>query len=395
MSFSKICVLATALLVASVGSSQTLDRVLAIVNQEVVLQSDLQNRLSNLQQQQAGTRLPANVEEQVLEQLVVESLQMQRAEQMGIRIEQAQLENALSNLARRNNLSLSQFAQALGNDFANVREEIRRQLTIQRLHQQIISQEVTVGEREIDQYLASLAGQAALPKRYLLSYSRFADEQQAEAVREQLQDGAKITELGLSDVRDLGWREPEQIPSLFAQWVPGLGALDSTPVVAQGGAFHLVQVMDVDDLLASQHQEYRVRHLLLRSDIRAAEEARAISLQLYRQLTDGADFAELAREYSEDQSSEQGGLLPWAQLAGWVPEFADPIRVLRPGQISQPFESRFGWHIARVEDTRAASNTDEILRDQVRQMLGEQKSQQALEQWLMELRAEAFIDVKG
>ncbi len=394
MSIAKKYLLTSLFLLSGLLSAQSLDRVLAIVNQEVVLQSELENRLNNLRQQQLGGSLPADINDQVLEQLITESLQMQRAQELGIRIEQAQLEEALTNLARRNNMSLNQFVQALGNDFVLVREEIRRQLTIQRLHQQIISQEVTVGEREIDQYLSSLAGQAALPKRYLLFYSRFTNEQQAEQAREQILSGAKITDLGLDDVRDLGWREPEQVPSLFADLIPGSDALDVTPVVAQGGAFHLIQVMDVEDLLASQNQEYQVRHILLRSDIRANEEARAISLQLYRQLEQGADFAEIAAEYSEDRSAEQGGLLPWAQLAGWVPEFADPVRVLRPGQISQPFETRFGWHIALVQDTRAASNTDELLRDQVRQMLGEQKSQQALEQWLMELRANAFIDVK-
>lgn len=390
----RFCFLMAALLASTLAMGQTLDRIAAIVNEDVVLLSEWQARMDNLRQQAAGQSLPSNIGSQVLDQLILESMQVQAAQQRGLRIEQSQLENALNNIASRNGMSLSQFSQRLGDDFAPLREQVRRQLLIQRLQQQVISQEVTVGEREIDAYLASLAGQASLPRRYLLLYTRAETEEQAAQIRAQVQAGKNLNQLELDDVRDLGWRETEQLPTLFASLVPGLQAGEISQAVASGGAWHLVQLMDIEDLIGQQSQEYLSRHILIRADIRSAQEAESLARQLQTELENGQDFAELARLYSEDGSSEQGGLLPWSQAAGWVPEFAEQVQALTPGERSDAFESRFGWHLVQLDETRQASTNRDQLRQQVRQSLGEQKTQQALDQWLMELRSQAFIDIK-
>ncbi|WP_119393392.1 peptidylprolyl isomerase [Salinibius halmophilus] len=379
-----------AMALATLSQAQLLDRVAVVVNESVILQSEIEQRATQVRQQ-TGQAITPQVEQQIIDQIVLEKLQLEQAARQGISVDQRTLERALTNFAQQQGLSLTALIERMGDDFALLREQVVNELTIQQLQRQIISREVTVGEREIDEFLASQAGLSATNVQYRLLYARFTEQSEANAVAEQLAQGATLADL-VPEPRDLGWRAVEDLPSIFRDNVPGLRQGQATPVIESGDAWHLAVVSDIDD--GSTVIEYQVRHLLVGTQGRNTEAARAIINDLAQRMQNGESMASLA-QFSEDGGSAQnGGLLPWSAAEGWVPEFGEVISELEVGERSQPFESRFGWHIAQLEDTRVSTNGEEVKRAQVRQQLGEAKTQRALEQWLLDLRSQAFIEVK-
>lgn len=381
---------ALVLALATISQAQLLDKVAIVVNESVVLQSEIEQRVAQVAQQ-TGQTINAAIRQQIVDQIVLEKLQLEQATRQGISVDQRTIERALTNFAQQQGLSLTALIERMGDEFSLLRQQVVNELTIQQLQRQIISREVTVGEREIDEFLASQAGLSATNVQYRLLYARFDNQAQADTVASQLAAGRPLQDL-VEAPRDLGWRSVADLPSIFRDNVPGLSQGEATPVVASGDAWHLAVVQDIND--GSTIIEYQVRHILVASQGRSAESARAIINEIAQRLANGERMAALS-EFSDDGgSAANGGLLPWSAAEGWVPEFAEVIAELEVGERSAPFESRFGWHIAQLEDTRVSTNGEEVKRAQVRQQLGEAKTQRALEQWLLDLRSQAFIEVK-
>lgn len=380
---------ALACLFATLSSAQTIDRVAVVVNESMILQSQIDARIEQVQA--SGQVVNANARQQIIDSLIIEALQLEQARQRGISIDQRTLEQALTQIATQRGRSLEEMANQLGNDFATLRQQVEQELMIQQLRQKVISREVTVGEREIDEYLASQAGLAAANVRYRLAYARASSQAEADEIAQALKNGAEFADL-VDEVRDLGWREVEALPSIFRNLVPGAQAGEVIEPVQRGDVWHLAQVVEVDD--ASTITEYQPRHLLISTQNRSSEAALAMISELQTRLENGATMASLA-EYSEDAgSANNGGLLAWGTANTWVAEFSETVASLAVGERSQPFESRFGWHIVQLEDQRVVENSDATQRQQVRQTLGQAKTQRALEQWLIDLRSQAYIEVK-
>lgn len=402
---------------------QLMDRVVAVVDDGVVLQSELENRVRTIRSRLSaqGTRMPPPeiLRQRVLDQLITESVQLQMAERMGMRISDTELNDAMRNIAQRNEMSLQQFEQALASEgltFREAREQIRREMLVSRVQQQQIGQRIRVTDREVENYLSSAAGRERSGVEHLLghilvSVNNFNDreevaaaEAKAESIRKKLLDGEDFREMAVaeSDGRnalqggELGWRRAEQLPSLAASVIPSLSVQEPSEVLQSGSGFHIVTPLDRRGGAQREVEQNRVRHILLASepggDDRSLEE---LARELKQRLEEGASFAELAREYSEDPgSASQGGRLGWVNPGEMVPSFEQAVENAPLGEITGPVRTRFGWHLVKVEERRTRDIGKDIQRNEARQTLQQRQFELELENWLAEIREEAYVDIK-
>ncbi len=422
-----LAILITAVLLVLPGlhtadAREVLDRVVAVVNEGVILQSQLDESVEMLsrQMQLEGQPAPppAAFRRQVLEREVINHIQLERAERAGIRISEEAVNNAMAEIARSNNLSLDEFVDLLaaeGMNFETFRREIRNQMAIQQLRQREIQQRVNVTEREVDNFLANQARDDTQNeyrlRHILLSLADDADPDTVEEtralgeeIRQRAQAGEDFAELAMqhSDSQqaleggDLGWRRRAQLPTLFEELVDELDRGQISQLIRAPNGFHLVKLEDRRGSDPIMVEEIRARHILIRptrirSEAQVIEELREIRERVLA----GEDFAELAPSFSSDSvSAAQGGHLGWVRPGQMVPEFEDQIRNMRPGQISEPFETRFGWHIVEVRDRRERDMTTEARRTQARQAIFQRKAEEETERWLRRLRDEAFVEIR-
>lgn len=416
-----------ALLAACLGTglsasaqTQIMDRVVAIVDNDAVMASALQERLAAVQAgADSNQPLPPQeqLQRQILDALILESLQLQMAERAGVRISDDQLNETLSDIARSNNLTLEQFSQALeerGQSYAQAREQIRREMLLKRVQQGNVSNKVRVSEQEVDTFLASEYGKRMNAEEYRLSHLMLevpedaptSTQQAARDFMEQLKrdadGGASFTSLSRraapagTTLRggDLGWRR--ELPDLFASEVAGMQKNDVRGPLANPGALHLIRLMDKRGGTNRVVHQTHVRHILVKpSEIRTPAETAQLAQSLHQRLQKGEDFAALARQFSEDPGSKlSGGDLGWTQAGQMVPEFEQVMNSTQAKQISQPFESRFGWHILQVLDHREQDMAEESLRNQARNVLFRKKYDEELQSWLRKIRDEAYVEVK-
>lgn len=416
-----------ALLAACLGTglsanaqTQIMDRVVAIVDNDAVMASALQERLAAVQAgADSNQPLPPQeqLQRQILDALILESLQLQMAERAGVRISDDQLNETLSDIARSNNLTLEQFSQALeerGQSYAQAREQIRREMLLKRVQQGNVSNKVRVSEQEVDTFLASEYGKRMNAEEYRLSHLMLevpedaptSTQQAARDFMEQLKrdadGGASFTALSRraapagTTLRggDLGWRR--ELPDLFASEVAGMQKNDVRGPLANPGALHLIRLMDKRGGTNRVVHQTHVRHILVKpSEIRTPAETAQLAQSLHQRLQKGEDFAALARQFSEDPGSKlSGGDLGWTQAGQMVPEFEQVMNSTQAKQISQPFESRFGWHILQVLDHREQDMAEESLRNQARNVLFRKKYDEELQSWLRKIRDEAYVEVK-
>lgn len=416
--------LATALLTAtglvSAQAEQPLDRIIAIVDDDVVLASELRERVAQVLDaiRANGQEEPPieSLQREVLDRLIVENLQLQMADRAGVRISDDQLNDSMERIAAQNQLSLQQFAEALeeqGLSYADARAQIRREMTLQRVQQGNVSQRTQVSDQEIDSFLNSADGRAMTAPEYRVlhallpvSDSASADEVErvralAEQVRDAIRSGTDFP-AALSKVDhprpqggDLGWRKASELPSLLTDVVPKLDSGEVAEVIRSASGFHLVQ------LIATRGQgetveQTRARHILLKaSAIRTEEETRQLAAELRARALAGDDFAAMAREYSEDiGSAREGGELGWTTPGQLVPAFQAAMDDTAVGAISEPFKSSYGWHIVLVEDRRQRDVTDDLRRNMAYQYLHQRKYDEELEAWLQKIRDEAYVDIK-
>lgn len=402
---------------ATEAGTRQLDRVIAIVDDDVILASELQAAVqrAEVNARRAKRELPPadQFRRQVFDQLVLDSLQLQIATRAGVRISDGELNDAMERVARQNNMTLDQFSQALTKDglpYAEAREQLRREMLIQRVQQGSVNEHVQITDQEIASFLSSAEGRALTAPQYrvlhaLIPTSDGTDNAQLKQFAEQLNARLRagedfnrvIATPGPVKVQggDLGWRSDEALPSLLAGVVPTLqpGQV-ADPLVSPAG-YHLVKLADVRGK-GEVIQQTKARHILLKpSAIRSDEQCRSLAADLRQRAIGGADFAQLARQYSEDiGSAMEGGELGWTSPGQLVDTFQKAMDNTAPGNISEPFRSRYGWHVVLVEERRQQDVTTEIKQNMARNYLHEKKYQDELDGWLRKIRDEAYVDIK-
>ncbi|WP_170847795.1 peptidylprolyl isomerase [Pseudomonas linyingensis] len=401
-----------------------LDRVVAIVDNDVIMQSQLDRRLAEVQQNLAkrSGELPPReaLAPQVLERLIVENLQLQIGERSGIRIADEELNQALATIAQRNNLTLDQFRAALARDglsYDEAREQVRRELIISRARQRRVAERIQVSEQEVQNFLASDLGKLQLSEEFrlaniLIPLSEGASpqaiqeaERQAREIHAQLQRGADFARLAAArsasenalEGGEIGWRKAAQLPPPFDTMIGALGVGEVSEPVRTPAGFIMLKLLDKrGGEQGVLREEVHVRHILLKpSEIRSDEQTRQLAERLYQRLRAGEDFAALAKSFSEDPGSAlNGGDLNWIDPNALVPEFRAVMADSRIGELSQPFRSPFGWHVLEVLDRRTSDASGEAREQQALNLLRNRKYDEELQNWLRQIRDEAYVEIR-
>lgn len=400
------------------------DRIVAVVNREVVTLSELTERRGYFEQQlrRQGTPLPerALLERQILERLILEKAQLQFADESGIRIDEIQLDRSVERIAESNNLTLAAFRQALEKDgvaFDKFREEVRQQIKLTRLREREVDDRIEVNEGEIELYLEQAKAGGGERGEYNLSHILIRIPEQAsperieaararaEKARAEAQAGGDFGKLAASysdapgalQGGAMGWRAEDRLPELFAGALKTMRRGEVTEVLRSPAGFHVLKLIERRGAeLSAPVPQTRVRHILVRTSevVSEAEARRRLADLRERIVTGGADFAELARLHSQDGTAARGGDLDWVFQGDTVPEFERAMSELKPGEISQPVKTPFGWHLVQVLERRQAGLTPERRRLQARQALRERKSDEAYQEWLRQLRDRTYVEIR-
>jgi len=400
------------------------DRIIAVVNEDVILESELNNRLRTVkgQLQQRNTKAPPDdvLRRQVLERLVISHLQLQVAERTGIRVDDKSLNASVRGIANQNGMSLSEFRAAIERDgfnFSVFREDIRKEMIVSRLMQRRVRQRINITDQEIDNFLATNKNRNKDNKEYRLSHilvslPEAANAQQVDNaatkvndVIQQLRAGANFKQVAAasSDGQqafnggDLGWRKSAQLPSIFADITTTMQKGDISDAIRSPSGFHVIMLADVRGV-EQRHlvKQSLARHILIRqNELTSNDDARTRLQQLLIRLEAGEDFASLARAHSDDRgSAAQGGELGWSSPGALVPRFEQAMNKLSPGQISQPFRTQFGWHIVQLLERREHDDTDAFLRSKARKFIRDRKTEDATQSWIRRIRDEAFVEFR-
>ncbi len=400
-----------------------LDRILAVVNDDIIMQSELDDAMRTIKQQLQQQNRPvppdSTLQRQVLERLIVMRLQLQLANSTGIRVDDETLNRTVQNIAQQNGMSLTEFRNVLERDgfsFAKFREDIRNEIIINRLQQRQVTNRITVTEQEVDNFLANQNVQGTKNVKYhlaqiLIAVPEGASPQQiqearakAQQVLEELRAGADFAQKAVAisngqqalEGGDLGWREAGQIPTLFVDTVLKMKPGEISEPVRSPSGFHIVKLVDVQNNEKHVITQTHARHILIRTnEITSSSDARARLEQLKGRIESGEEFATLARSHSEDNGSAmKGGDLGWASPGDMVPRFEETMNRLKPGEVSEPFETQFGWHIVQVLERREHDNTEEFRRSKARELIRQRKAEEELDIWLRRLRDEAYVEYR-
>lgn len=389
-----------------------IDGISAIIDSKPILESDIQNRFQIVKERVPGGVMTDNIHRQIQNQMIDEVLQVNHARKVGMRAPSSDVDNAILGVAKNMSLDLQGLKNVLeskGINYARYREQIEQEILINNIKREIVKKRIVISAQEIDDYLSSDTSitkeKDQVHLRHLLI--RASNLEQAEAKMKNIaqsinseddfiqqaienSDGQFAIEGG-----DLGWRPLNQLPPLFvrameAEKGPLIGPLQSN------AGFHLLWVIEKRSPDITLQQQTKTRHILVRpNEIRDMAQTELLANDVYTKLTNGADFAQVAKEQSEDQGSTlQGGDLGWVTPGTMVPEFEDVMNKTNIGGISKPFRTQFGWHILQVEGRREADISDKVKRSNAERALTAQKQDIILGNWLDELRADAFIDIK-
>ncbi|MCD8513085.1 MAG: peptidylprolyl isomerase [Nitrincola sp.] len=409
--------------IASPSVAQQLDRIIAVVNEDIIMQSELDLRMALVTDQirAQGVQVPPQevLRQQVLDRLIMDSLQLQIAEMQGLRISDRQLNDTLENIAAQNGMTLAEFRDALiaeGQDFAQAREQIRRELLVSQVQQSNVNRRIQITDQEVRNFLNSDVARQQSQAEFLLSNILIAlpsqaspqdiqeAEQRAQQVYDQLTQGAVFADLAVSASNapnalnggDLGWRNQNELPQNLAAGISGLQPGQFSRPIRTPGGYHIIQVRDRRGGEATLVEQVLVSHILLTpNEIRSPQQTRALAVDLRERLRQGQPFENLARRYSDDPGSgSQGGSLDWAQSGQMVPEFEQVMFNTPVGEYSEPFESRFGWHVLWVRDRRTQDMTNEMMENMARNAIGQRKFSEELDNWLRELRSQSYIEIR-
>ncbi len=402
---------------------QELDRVVAIVDNDVVMQSQLDQRVHEVQQTIAkrGSGVPpaSALEPQVLERLIVENLQLQIGDRSGIRITDEELNQAIGTIAQRNGMSIDQFRAALARDglsYEDAREQVRREMIISRVRQRRVAERIQVSEQEVKNFLASDLGKMQLSEEFRLaniliptpesanSAAIQAAAKQAGEVYQQLKQGADFGQLAIArsasetalEGGEMGWRKAAQLPPPFDRLLSSLSVGDVTEPVRTPGGFIILKLLDKRGGQIQVRDEVHVRHILIKpSEIRSEAATKQLVEKLYDRIKAGEDFAELAKSFSEDPGSAlNGGDLNWIDPNALVPEFREVMASSQQGVVSKPFKTQYGWHVLEVLGRRATDSTTQAREQQALTVLRNRKYDEELQTWLRQIRDEAYVEIK-
>ena len=417
--------LATAPAVAQISLAppgKPLESIVAVINDDVVLASELEFEVSEVRAQieQRGGQMPQPhlLQRQVLERLVIRSLQLQVAKVIGVQVADDELDSTIAGIAQRNNLSLEQFAEAVvqrGVPYAEYRENVREEMMLERVRRQEVERRAVVTPREIDQFLAS--NPQSDDAEYLVSHILISlrgqatpeeiqkNQVRAEATWEHITEKGnefKTTATAYSDAPDaldggsLGWRKRVQLPTIFADQVVKMSPGEVSKPIRSSAGFHIMRLDEKRQGKPVLSHQVQARHILIKPDaVRTPEQVKTKLDELRAAILGGAVFEDLAKANSEDPGSKSdGGLLDWSELNVYAPEFAKVLETLPEGEISKPFPTQFGWHIVKVLDRRDHDVTDLARRNRAGGQLRQRKIEEQGQLWLQRLRDEAYLDMR-
>lgn len=399
-------------------SSQSLDRVIAVVDESVVLRSELDRALNNILGQYSGRteQLPPRdvLERQVLDRIILIKLQAARARETGIRVSEVEIDGAISNVANQNGMTIDQLRYSLAQDgftYNEFRETMREELLLQRLRSRFVQSQVAVSDSEIENLLSGgllQRGDVHLG-HILIAVPDGADaeairigREKADGVRKLIEDGMEFSAAAIRysnapnalEGGDLGWRALTEVPVMFADMVEQMRVGEVTPAIRAPSGFHILKLYDRRAQSQRLVQEYHARHILIRVDeLTSNDEARTEAQQLRELIQGGADFAALAREHSTDHATAPlGGDMGWFPIDGYGTAVANQLGQLADNEVSEPFQTDIGWHILQRLGTREQDRTDQILRQQARDMIRNRKAEEEYDRYLRQLRGEAYIE---
>ena len=402
---------------------ELIDRVVAVVDSGVIMESQLNSRVEEILIRLKNDKAelpPLNLlEEQVLDRLIIEEIQLQLADRAGIKISDSELNQTLYRVSSQNNLSLEEFRlklEAEGTSYKSFRDTIKKELIIQRVQRGKVGAKIDISEQELENFINSEEGRTQLAEQYnvqhiLLSVKSGLSEIEIEAIEdeavsllERLENGESFEKLAASysagqkalEGGFLGWRTSAELPSLFAEVVTGLTVGEVAQPVRSGAGFHILKLTDKRGNTVKFLDQTLARHILIQpSEIRTENQAEVLINDIYKRLKEGEDFKQLARQFSEDPGSKMdGGELGWSNPGDYDPAFEMTLNATEIGQLSEPVKSSFGWHIIEVMDRRNEDVSQEEQKNRAYQIIFKRKFDQELQSTLIELRAEAYVDIK-
>jgi len=404
-------------------ASVELDRIVAIVNDDVVMRSELDERVRAVTAQlnEQGTTLPPQgvLQRQVLDRLILTKLQIQEAQHTGIRVDDETLNRTINSIADRNKVSLAEFRKILESDnysYEKFREDIRNEILISRLVQRQVDNRVNVSDSEIENFLATMEQQGAIDKEYKISHILITipqnasvetidkTRQKAEMVLKELKAGKDFAQMAATysdgqqalDGGDLGWRKAGQVPTLFADFIAIMNIGDISDIITSPSGYHIIHLDDVRTGKKVIITQVHARHILIRpNEVEKVKDVERRLKQLKVRIENGEDFGELARAHSQDTvSAAEGGDLGWVNPGDLVPAFEQVMNTLKIGEVSQPFETQYGWHIVQVLERREHDNTKDAIRNQAREAIRERKLAEAKDNWLRQMRDDAYVEYR-
>jgi peptidyl-prolyl cis-trans isomerase SurA len=405
------------------GRIDLVDRIVAVVNSEVITQFDLGERADRASKElsQRGIAAPPReqLERQVLERLISDRIQVQFARETGIRVDDLDLDRTIARIAESNRMSLTEFRNTLERDaipFDKFKEEIRNEILLSRLREREVDNKILVGDTEVENFIIEQARSKESAVEFNVAHVLLRVPEQArpeqlerqrsraEDVLKRLREGADFAQVAAasSDAPDalqggvIGWRDQERLPELFVEALTKLAPGQVSDVLRSPAGFHVLKLLDRRSAEASaQVEQAHVRHILVRTnEVVSEDDAKRKLIDLRERITNGGDFAALARLHSDDGSASRGGDLGWLYAGDTVPEFERAFTELKPMELSPPIKSPFGWHLIQLLERRTADASTERRRVDARKVLRERKSDEAYQEWLRQLRDRAYVEYR-
>jgi len=402
---------------------QKLDRIVAVVDQTVITERDLESRIATVtaQLKKQGTELPdeALLRKQILERLISDTLQIQYAAQTGLKVEDSQLDKTIERIADQNNLTLTEFSEALARDGISMRKfraDIRNEITLARLREREVEGRVNVTESEVDNYLTNQSNSGESLDEFEISHIliRTPEEGATEDIQKakaRVEDALKALSAGMSFAKvsasysdapnaleggNLGWKKGSQMPNLFLEALKNMQVGGVSEPIRSPNGYHILKLTNKrggnSPLVV---QQTHARHILIKlSEIMSEAEGKTKMENIKERLDNGEKFEVLARQYSEDATASNGGDLGWVNPGDTVPQFEKAMNELRENEISAPVRSQFGWHIIQVLERRGQDMTKEAARLKARQEIRARKAEEAYQDWIRELRDRAYVELR-
>jgi peptidyl-prolyl cis-trans isomerase SurA len=403
------------------GGIKKLDRIIAVVDQDVITEKELQEKINsvinNLKNQKIEIPSETVLRKQVIERLIANSIQIQLAYQTGLKISDAQVDKTIERIAEKNKLNVADFKKTLekdGTNFYKFREEIRNEITIAQLKEREVDSKIVITDGEIDNFLNAQSKEIQDEFEVAHILIRVPEDaspekleklkNKAEEAVKQIQSGKNFTQVSGAfsetpnalEGGNLGWKKASDLPTLFVDALKKTEVGKLTPILRSPNGFHILKLINKKGSSGPLVVEQtHVRHILIKlSEITSENEGRQKLIGIKERLENGTKFEDMAKQYSEDPSSNNGGDLGWINPGDTVPEFEKTMKQLNINQISDPIKTPFGWHLIQVLERRSQDMSKESARIQARQQIKMRKSEEAYQDWLQELRDRSFVELR-